>query len=322
MGREPLSLLKANYRNREMGMNRRAFMGLTAASLVTAGQGRVEATLLGTKVANGSLASEGLAVRFLGTGAADWKGKDERGELRRLSSILVDRWVLVDFTPTDADMVPEGCQPEVIFYTHSHGDHYHPEAALKLGVKQVYLSHTWYDIAKAGFAKAAKSLNLPVPTITPLYVGQPVTLGDLTFTPLPANHATGHLFEQTLIYLIEKQQARVLYATDTGGLPAATTRMIGIDAHEKGKPITGLIMEATMGMEHDIDFRIFTHTSVGQVARTVQVLTQTKRYLPPVGQPVYITHLARTLHGTQAELDTHLPEPLRAAYDGLEVIFQ
>ena len=36
---------------------------------------------------------------------------------------------------------------------------------------------------------------------------------------------------------------------------------------------------------------------------------------------MYITHLARTLHGTQAELDIHLPEPLRAAYDGLEVVF-
>jgi hypothetical protein len=31
--------------------------------------------------------------------------------------------------------------------------------------------------------------------------------------------------------------------------------------------------------------------------------------------------MARTLHGTQAELDAILPYPLKAAYDGLEVIF-
>ena len=31
-----------------------------------------------------------LLVRFLGTGAADWDGVDERGELRRLSSVLLD----------------------------------------------------------------------------------------------------------------------------------------------------------------------------------------------------------------------------------------
>ena len=45
------------------------------------------------------------------------------------------------------------------------------------------------------------------------------------------------------------------------------------------------------------------------------------RYTPKEGQPVYLTHMARTLHGTQAELDKTLPKPLKAAYDGLEVIF-
>ena len=29
--------------------------------------------------------------------------------------------------------------------------------------------------------------------------------------------------------------------------------------------------------------------------------------------------MARTLHGTQAELDKTLPKPLKAAYDGLEI---
>ena len=46
------------------------------------------------------------------------------------------------------------------------------------------------------------------------------------------------------------------------------------------------------------------------------------RYTAPDGQPVYLTHLARTLHGTQAELDATLPSPLQAAYDGLEVVFK
>ena len=80
-------------------------------------------------------------------------------------------------------------------------------------------------------------------------------------------------------------------------------------------------MEATMGMDDEIDFRIFTHSSVGLVERTCKVLSQTGRYTPPEGQPVYLTHMARTLHGTQAELDANLPKPLKAAYDGLEVVF-
>ena len=40
---------------------------------------------------------------------------------------------------------------------------------------------------------------------------------------------------------------------------------------------------------------------------------------PRKGQSVWLTHMARTLHGTQAELDKALPKPLKAAYDGLEI---
>ncbi len=262
-------------------------------------------------------------MRFLGTGAADWNGRDERGELRRLSSVLLDSKILIDFTPTDEDMIPTGVKPEAIFYTHSHGDHYNPTAALRLGLKKAFLGGTWIDRAREDFAKAAKETDLKVPEILPLSPGDKVTIHGMTLTALPANHATGDLKEQTLMYLIEKQAVRVLYATDTGGIPAIAARIVGIDPHAKGKPITGLVMEATMGMgtEGDEDFRIFTHSSVGTVLRTTHMLLDKGRYTPAEGQPVYLTHLARTLHGTQAELDATLPKPLKAAYDGLEVTF-
>ena len=69
------------------------------------------------------------------------------------------------------------------------------------------------------------------------------------------------------------------------------------------------------------DYRIFTHSTVAMVAKTVRILTKTRRYAPRPGQSVWLTHMARTLHGTQAELDKALPAPLKAAYDGLEVEF-
>ena len=264
-----------------------------------------------------------LAVMFLGTGAADWNGRDERGELRRFTSALLDRRILIDFTPSAEEMLPEGCRPEAIFYTHSHRDHYNAEAALRLGVPAVYLSETWAGRATRDFQKAADNLSLPMPEIRPVKIGDAIPLAGMTLTALPANHATGDLKEQTLIYLVEKGPVRVLYATDTGGIPAIAARLAGIDAHLRdGRPITGLIMEATMGMDHDEDFRLFTHSSVGTVLRTVHMLTKTGRYLPPEGQPVWLTHLARTLHGTQAELDAALPSPLRAAFDGLETLFE
>ena len=262
-----------------------------------------------------------LRIRFLGTGAADWNGPDERGEHRRLSSILVDNRVLIEYTSSARDMIPPGINPETIFYTHSHGDHFNAQAALSLGIRQVYLSQTWYDIAVQEFRRASQKTEVPMPEITPLIIGQKVTLSDLVFQALPANHATGYLFEQSLIYLIKKGQARILYATDTGGIPATAARLAGIDAHVPGEPISGLIMEATMGMDHEVDFREYTHSSVATVRRIAEVLTSTKRYSPREPQHVFLTHMARTLHGTQAELDAQLPPPLRAAYDGLEVEF-
>ncbi|MBQ2458335.1 MAG: hypothetical protein II275_09310, partial [Bacteroidaceae bacterium] len=61
---------------------------------------------------------------------------------------------------------------------------------------------------------------------------------------------------------------------------------------------------------------------VACVHQIVRVIQNAKRYTPPAGQPVYLTHMARTMHGTQAELDASLPQPLKAAYDGLEVVFK
>lgn len=299
-------------------MDRRDFLKVSSVSLMAMGADDVAAKMFEPSQEK----KEGMSVRFLGTGAADWNGPDNRGEQRRLSSILVDKTVLFDFTAGNIEMIPAGLKPEVVFYTHSHNDHYHPESALKIGVRKVYLSQTWYDIAKTDFEKASKKLNVQMPELIPLYIGQAVHVDGLRVTPLPASHATSKLFEQTLIFLIEKSEARVMYATDTAGIPAVAARLAGIDAHDpNGKPLTGLIMEATMGMDHDNDYRIFAHSSVGMVHRAVEVLQKTKRYLPVDDQPVYLTHMARTLHGTQAELDAALPYPLKAAYDGLEVIF-
>lgn len=299
-------------------MDRRDFLKVSSVSLMAMGADDVAAKMFEPSQEK----KEGMSVRFLGTGAADWNGPDNRGEQRRLSSILVDNNVLFDFTAGNIEMIPAGLKPEVVFYTHSHNDHYHPESALKIGVRKVYLSQTWFDIAKADFEKASKKLNVQMPELIPLYIGQAVHVDGLRVTPLPASHATSKLFEQTLIFLIEKSEARVMYATDTAGIPAVAARLAGIDAHDpNGKPLTGLIMEATMGMDHDNDYRIFAHSSVGMVHRAVEVLQKTKRYLPVDDQPVYLTHMARTLHGTQAELDATLPYPLKAAYDGLEVIF-
>lgn len=293
-------------------MTRREFaMGATAGALACA--------MGGSALASGT---NGLKVRFLGTGAADWNGRDARGELRRLTSVLLENRILIDFTATAADMLPAGVRPEVAFYTHSHGDHYRPADALAAGVRRVYVHESWVADARAEFAAAAVKAGVPIPEVCGMAFGETRVEGDVALTALPANHFTSRPGERCAIYLVEKGATRLLYATDTGGIMAEAARRAGIDAHARpGRPITALIMEATMGVGHEDDFRIYSHSSVATVAQTVRVLQATRRYLPPQGQKVYLTHLARTMHGTQAEIAAAWPEPLVPARDGLEVVF-
>ncbi len=298
-------------------MNRREFLRVSGSAALASGLGGVSA--LASPQTNDP-AGPGLTVKFLGTGAAE-KRRPGHPEDRRYSSVLLDKRILIDFTATAEDMIPEGFRPEAIFFTHSHPDHYDPKAVLKLHPGKIYLGETWIARAIGQFEAASAELGIPVPDIIPLRIGDRIYLGDLVLTALPANHATPDFHEQTLIYLIEKGSVRVLYATDTGGITAVAGRMIGIDPHIKdGRPITGLIMESTMGMDWDEDFRIFAHSSTATVLRTVHMLTKYGRYTPPEGQPVYITHMARSLHHDPVNKDW--PDFLKPAHDGLEVLFR
>lgn len=273
------------------------------------------------RVENAVQNNNDLRVRFLGTGSAGWSADNNDSELRRHSSILVEGHILVDFTQSAVDMLPQGVSPDVVVYTHSHGDHYNPSLALRIGVKEVYMSHTWLEKAQSDFERLSQEMHLLMPRIIPLYEGVPVVIGNVTFLPLPANHFVS-LQEQPLMYVIEKEGVRLLYATDTAGLTAKAARIAGVDAHDsKANPITAIIMEATMGVEHEEDFRIFVHSTVGDVLRMVHVLQKTNRYTPPVNQPVYITHMYHKLHAPHKELNETLPSPLQAAYDGMEVLF-
>lgn len=265
----------------------------------------------------------GLNVRFLGTGAADWKKPMEDGSFRRLSSILVDNAVLVDFTRSDMDMIPLGCRPHVVFYTHSHKDHFDPEAAMELGVDTVYCSSTWVERCRADFESASKEGALEIPVIIPVDVQQEVACNGVRFLALPANHYTGDIREQPLMYLLIKDGIRVLYATDSAGIPSnsAIGGRFGTDGlpAEDRIPLSGLIMEATVGLGRADDFRLFSHSSVETVLNIYRVLEKTGCIESDT--TVYLTHLARTLHPSQSVLDSTLPAPLKAAYDGLEIVY-
>ena len=284
----------------------------------------------------------GIRVRFLGSGASGWKPEWAKSNpnMRRQSSVLLENKVLIDFTHSAFDMLPAGCRPEVLFQTHSHGDHYNPSAAVKSGVKRMYVQETWAAAARRDIEEAANKLGLPAPEVVAIPFGMPIEECGLRLTGVPANHSTSRVtegrLERTSLYLVEKGPARLLYATDTGGIPGDAARMIGIDPHirednfsryaksesyvAKPQAITAIIMEATDG-DIDDDFRMFVHSSVQAVARTVTMLKKQGRYAPPDGQSAYITHLGIKYRGWAAEkINAEIPDILRAASDGLEVV--
>jgi hypothetical protein len=289
-------------------------------------------------------AEPGIRVRFLGTGAAGWKPEwaKKNPHMRRQSSILIENKVLIDFTMCSFDKMPEGCRPEVLFQTHSHGDHYNPTAAVKSGVKRMYVQETWADAARQEVAMAAEKLSLPAPEVISLPFGKPVVECGMRFTGVPANHSTSRVtdgvLERTSLYLVEKGTSRLLYATDTGGIMGDAARMIGIDPHIREKnltryaasapfvhepqALTAFIMEAT-DIDLDEDFRLFVHSSVQTVSRIVNMLIKNDRLKLPPGQHVYLTHLGLgdKYRGWPSEkINAELPAPLNAAYDGLELV--
>ena len=322
-----------------MDLTRRGFI---EGAVLAATGGVTTGCMTGGAAASGAGVEEGrgIRVRFLGTGAASWKPEwaVENPHMRRQSSVLLDGRVLIDFTMCGFDKMPEGCRPEALFQTHSHGDHYNPKAAVKSGVKRMYVQETWAAAARTEVAAAAEKLSMPAPEVIALSFGQPVDECGLRITGVPANHSTSRVtdgvLERTSLYLVEKGPARLLYATDTGGIMGDAARMIGIDHHVRADnlarykksqylhepmPITAFIMEATDG-DSDEDFRLFVHSSVQEVSRLVNMLIKTGRYTPPAGQHAYLTHLGIKYRSWPSEkIDAELPEPLRAAYDGLEL---
>ena len=240
-----------------------------------------------------------MKLTFLGTGAADWNGPDERGEYRRLTSTRLDDSLLIDVTRTVLDEIPDPAAITDVFFTHSHGDHFDLEALRALAPCRVYAHESWAS------AIAGEGLM-----VTPLRVGVPVAATGFILTPMPSNHSTERRGETTLHYLVEKEGKRLLYATDGAWLLNREHHIIG------KKVLDAAVFDATIGDGHDGDWRVFEHNSVDMIRLMLKTLLRTGRLRP--GAPVFLTHMARTLHAPQAQLERQTEKPFVVCHDGLE----
>lgn len=240
-----------------------------------------------------------MKIRFLGTGAADWKEPDARGEYRRLTSTLIDDSLLIDYTKTASDMMPADSTVTHILITHSHSDHFDPEAIASLAPAVLFAHESWAD-----------EINIPDIEVCPVAIGQWLQAGDFEIMAVPSNHSTARPYEQTVNYVIKKADLFFLYATDGAWLPNRALHLM------KGMNLSAMAIDATIGDGHAGDYRIFEHNSLPMI----RIMTETMRktgLLKPEAK-VFLTHMARTLHGTQAEIEAGVCEPFVVCFDGME----
>ena len=239
-----------------------------------------------------------MKLHFLGTGAADWNGPDARGEYRRLTSTLIDGCLLIDVNPEVLEFIADKNAVTAVAFTHSHSDHFDIEALCALAPCTVYAHESWaHEIEGDGL------------TIVPLKSGEEMTaVTGHKLTAMPANHSTEKAYEQPLHYLIERGDTCILYATDGAWLLNQAHHIIG------KRLLHAAVFDATIGDGFDGDYRIFEHNSIDMVRMMIATLKKQNRLAE--GAPVFLTHMARTLHGTQSEIEARLEKPLVAAYDG------
>lgn len=178
----------------------------------------------------GTAAAEGIPAIFCDCKtcreAREKGGKNIRGR----SQALIDNTLLIDFPPdslyNSRRFNIDYNNIDYILVTHSHEDHFYPEDILHRcppfgsGKKlNLYGNKKAYEtllsvIPKVGPNNINKCICFNI--ITPFF---PFTILDYKITALKANHDKK---ENCLIYLIEKENKRILYAHDTAIPPEET----------------------------------------------------------------------------------------------------
>ncbi len=193
-----------------------------------------------------------------------------------------------------------------VLITHSHSDHVELAAVRELARNRlnaagkpltVHLEHAW-----------ASQVVIDDANINGLVIETGFAVGPYRVTPLAANHVGSYPGETALHFFFDKQGTHWVYATDGGWLLTRTwywLRQWSLDC---------IVFDCTIGAGHAGDHRIFEHNALPMVYEMVAALRHNQ--VLKDGAPVILTHLARTLHPGQKQLESLLSPPFYAAYDG------
>ena len=221
-----------------------------------------------------------MKLTFLGTGAADWCIREHK----KMEGFRRNAALLID----DCLLIDPG--PDV------------PDALAAFGqaagaIRYVLNTHRHSD------HYCPKTLDaLPNAAFYPMQAGETLRLGDYEVTALRANHAT---CTEAVHFIVSRGGKRLFYGLDGAWLTydeVAAIQACGIDY---------AVLDATVG---DVpgDYRIFEHNNLSMVREMVLSLKgHVRRFC--------ISHMARTLHGSHAELAEAMePFGIEVSFDGYE----
>ncbi|MBQ9121355.1 MAG: MBL fold metallo-hydrolase [Clostridia bacterium] len=221
-----------------------------------------------------------MKITFLGTGAADWNAR-EHGNWE---SFRRNSAALID----DCLLIDPG--PDV------------PDALRTFGKKAEDVRYILNTHNHSDHYNEETVAYLKNATLYPMAAGETRTIGPYTVTALRANHAT---CKDAVHFIVTDGEKSLFYGLDGAWLmyeEVAAIRQTGIDL---------AVLDATVG---DVpgDYRIFEHNNLNMVLEMKRSLEQhIKRFC--------ISHMARTLHTSHAELTAAMKKHgVEVAFDGYE----
>jgi len=248
--------------------------------------------------------------------------------LRRRSSLLIDRKILVDLGPdVGAGAMEQGIALDDVslcLQTHPHEDHIDPEfiisrhpewgtvcgEELRLGASRRTLEQI--DLLCSRRCSYGTLFSFEVQDLLRLRLEELTAYRSFVYqeyriTPYPANHAPGY---DALLYSIQEGEHALFYGTDTSTISASVwDHMV-----ESGIRYDLIILDHTYG----IGFETSDHLCAAEVEEYATFLRD-RRILKSTGT-IYATHLSHEGIREHDELDNYAEaRGYRIAYDGLTV---
>ncbi|MDZ4720559.1 MAG: MBL fold metallo-hydrolase [Roseiflexaceae bacterium] len=275
----------------------------------------------------GTAASEGFPDAFCGCDNCLAARAAGGRSLRKRSSALIDNQLLIDLGPdlmaaAQIHQVPLD-RMAYCLQTHDHADHLDPSHLLSRstysGVNTA--PQLAYYASSVSLAKIAETLqrrvssavsldtalderlNLRIHQIRP---GQHFEVGPYRVTSIAASHAP-----EAMLFLIERDQQCLFYATDTGPLSEEAWQMLA--AHDG--PIHMVALDHTFGFKQ----RSLAHLNAEQFQE--QIARMREQNLLADRARIFAHHLGHHSHPAHDQLvDYAASHGYEVAYDGLQVM--